>query len=387
MQNGSKNEKLVVLVVEDDEDDFVLTKSLLDEIGDSRFDVQWSKSYEDALDKMAGSSCHFDVCLLDYRLGAQTGLELLKDARGRGSKCPSILLTGQGAHEIDIEATLAGASDYLVKGDLNALKLERSIRYAVQQRQIEEERIQHLLEQEERSKAEAANRAKDEFLATLSHELRTPLNVMLGWVQLLKKNGKNEEIYERAIDAIERSARAQTQLVDDLLDITRIASDGFELKLVSVDIKALVEAGVDGMRPVAEDKDIVLNLQSTDSPLLVNGDADRLPQVINNLLSNAIKFTPLKGAVSVELSETASEAVLKVTDTGKGIDADFLPHIFDRYSQETGTKANRKGGLGLGLAIAHRIVEMHGGTITAESEGEGKGATFTVRLPKLTDQD
>jgi len=346
-----------------------------------------SKSYEDALDKMAGSSCHFDVCLLDYRLGAQTGLELLKDARGRGSKCPSILLTGQGAHEIDIEATLAGASDYLVKGDLNALKLERSIRYAVQQRQIEEERIQHLLEQEERSKAEAANRAKDEFLATLSHELRTPLNVMLGWVQLLKKNGKNEEIYERAIDAIERSARAQTQLVDDLLDITRIASDGFELKLVSVDIKALVEAGVDGMRPVAEDKDIVLNLQSTDSPLLVNGDADRLPQVINNLLSNAIKFTPLKGAVSVELSETASEAVLKVTDTGKGIDADFLPHIFDRYSQETGTKANRKGGLGLGLAIAHRIVEMHGGTITAESEGEGKGATFTVRLPKLTDQD
>jgi len=384
MQNGSKNEKLAVLVVEDDEDDFVLTKGLLDEIGDSRFDVQWSKSYEDALDKMVGSSCQFDVCLLDYRLGAQTGLELLKDARGRGSTCPSILLTGQGAHEIDVEATLTGASDYLVKGDLNALKLERSIRYAVQQRQIEEERIQHLLEQEERSKAEAANRAKDEFLATLSHELRTPLNVMLGWVQLLKKNGNNEEIYERAIDAIERSARAQTQLVDDLLDITRIASDGFELKLVAVDMKALVEAGVDGMRPVAEDKDIILSLNSVELPLIVTGDVDRLPQVLNNLLSNAIKFTPLKGCVTVDLSETASEAVLKVTDTGRGIDPDFLPHIFDRYSQETGTKTNRKGGLGLGLAIAHRIIEMHGGTITAESEGEGKGAVFTVRLPKLT---
>jgi signal transduction histidine kinase len=255
----------------------------------------------------------------------------------------------------------------------------------VQQRQIEEERIQHLLEQEQRSKAEAANRAKDEFLATLSHELRTPLNVMLGWVQLLKKNGKNEEIYERAIDAIERSARAQTQLVDDLLDITRIASDGFELTLVSVDMKALVEAGVDGMRPVAEDRDINLNLHSTDSPVLVSGDADRLPQVLNNLLSNAVKFTPLRGSVTVDLIDTANEVVLKVTDTGKGIDADFLPHIFDRYSQETGTKTNRKGGLGLGLAIAHRIVEMHGGTITAESEGEGKGATFTVRLPKLTD--
>ncbi|PYS99346.1 MAG: hypothetical protein DMF63_12065 [Acidobacteria bacterium] len=382
MQNGSKDEKLVVLVVEDDEDDFVLTKGLLDEIGDSRFDVEWSKSYEDALEKMTGSSCHFDVCLLDYRLGAHTGLELLKDARGRGGTCPSILLTGQGDHEIDVQATLTGAADYLVKGGLNALQLERSIRYAVQQRQIEEERIQHLLEQEQRSKAEAANRAKDEFLATLSHELRTPLNVMLGWVQLLKKNGKNEEIYERAIDAIERSARAQTQLVDDLLDITRIASDGFELKLGSVDMKTLVEAGVDGMRPVAQDKDIVLNLQSTGSQLLVNGDADRLPQVFNNLLSNAIKFTPLRGAVSVELSETSSESVLKVTDTGKGIDAEFLPHIFDRYSQEIGTKGHRKGGLGLGLAIAHRIVEMHGGTITAESEGEGKGATFTVRLPK-----
>ena len=385
MQNGSKNEKLAVLIVEDDEDDFVLTRGLLEEIGDAKFDVQWSNTYEDALEKMSGSSCHFDVCLLDYRLGAQTGLELLKDARGLGSKCPSILLTGQGDHEIDVEATLTGAADYLVKGGLNASQLERSIRYAVQQRQIEEERIQHLLEQEQRSKAEAANRAKDEFLATLSHELRTPLNVMLGWVQLLKKNGKNEEIYERAIDAIERSARAQTQLVDDLLDITRIASDGFELTLVSVDMKALVEAGVDGMRPVAEDRDINLNLYSTDSPVLVSGDADRLPQVLNNLLSNAVKFTPLRGSVTVDLIETANEVVLKVTDTGKGIDADFLPHIFDRYSQETGTKTNRKGGLGLGLAIAHRIVEMHGGSITAESEGEGKGATFTVRLPKLTD--
>jgi signal transduction histidine kinase len=271
-----------------------------------------------------------------------------------------------------------------VKGDLNALQLERSIRYAVQQRQIEEERIQHLLEQEERSKAEAANRAKDEFLATLSHELRTPLNVMLGWVQLLKKNGKNEEIYEKAIDAIERSARAQTQLVDDLLDITRIASDGFELKIVSVDMTALVEACVEGMRPVAEDKDISLNLHSTDSPLLVSGDADRLPQVLNNLLSNAIKFTPLRGSVTVDLTDTGNEAVLTVTDTGKGIDADFLPHIFDRYSQEIGTKTNRKGGLGLGLAIAHRIVEMHGGTIIAQSDGEGKGSTFTVTLPKLT---
>jgi signal transduction histidine kinase len=385
MQNGSKNEKLAVLIVEDDEDDFVLTKSLLDEIGNERFDVEWSSSYDEALEKMSGSACHYDVCLLDYRLGAQTGLELLKDARQRGTKCPSILLTGQGDHEIDVEATLTGAADYLVKGELNALQLERSIRYAVQQRQIEEERIQHLLEQEERSKAEAANRAKDEFLATLSHELRTPLNVMLGWVQLLKKNGKNEEIYERAIDAIERSARAQTQLVDDLLDITRIASDGFELKLGSVDMKALVESGVDGMRPVAEDKDISLNLHSTESQVFVTGDADRLPQVLNNLLSNAIKFTPLRGSVTVDLIDTPNEAVLKVTDTGRGIDAGFLPHIFDRYSQETGTKANRKGGLGLGLAIAHRIVEMHGGTITAESEGEGKGATFTVRLPKLTD--
>jgi signal transduction histidine kinase len=382
MQNGSKNEKLAVLVVEDDEDDYVLTKSLLEEIGDERFDVQWSKTYEDALEKMSTNGCHYDVCLLDYRLGAQTGLELLKDARGMGSQCPSILLTGQGDHEIDVQATLLGASDYLVKGDLNASQLERSIRYAVQQRQIEEQRIQHLLEQEERSKAEAANRAKDEFLATLSHELRTPLNVMLGWVQLLKKNGKNEEIYERAIDAIERSARAQTQLVDDLLDITRIASEGFELNLESVDMKALVDSGVDSMRPVAEDRDIILNLQSTDSQVLVNGDAARLSQVLNNLLSNAIKFTPLRGAVSVELSETEFDVILKVTDTGKGIDADFLPHIFDRYSQEIGTKANRKGGLGLGLAIAHKILEMHGGTITAESEGEGRGSTFTVRLPK-----
>ena len=381
MQNGSKNEKISVLVVEDDEDDFVLTKTVLDDIGDAAFDVEWSQTYDEALEKLSGSSCSYDVCLLDYRLGAHTGLELLRDARLRGSKCPSILLTGQGDREIDVEATRTGAADYLVKGELNAPQLERSIRYAVQQRQIEEERIQHLLEQEERSKAEAANRAKDEFLATLSHELRTPLNVMLGWVQLLKKNEKNEEIYERAIDAIERSARAQAQLVDDLLDITRIATNGFVLKVKPVDLKALVDAGVDSMRPVADDRDVKLELSSPGSEVLLNGDPDRLQQVLNNLLSNSIKFTPIRGSVRVDLIASDFEAILKVTDTGKGIDAQFLPHIFDRYSQENDTKTNRKGGLGLGLAIAHRIVEMHGGTIKAESDGEGKGSAFTVRLP------
>ena len=387
MQNGSKNEKISVLIVEDEEDDFVLTKTILDDIGEAVFDVEWSQTYDEALEKLSGSSCNYDVCLLDYRLGAHTGLELLRDARLRGSKCPSILLTGQGDHEIDVEATRTGAADYLVKGELNASQLERSIRYAVQQRQIEEERIQHLLEQEERSKAEAANRAKDEFLATLSHELRTPLNVMLGWVQLLKKNEKNEEIYERAIDAIERSARAQAQLVDDLLDITRIATDGFVLNTKPVDLKALIDAGVDSMRPVADDRDITLDLSSPDSEILLNGDPDRLQQVLNNLLSNAIKFTPIRGSVRVDLTASDTEAILKVTDTGKGIDPDFLPHIFDRYSQEKDTKTNRKGGLGLGLAIAHRIIEMHGGAITAESEGEGKGSTFTVRLPLTAEED
>jgi signal transduction histidine kinase len=236
---------------------------------------------------------------------------------------------------------------------------------------------------EAQAQAEAANEAKDEFLATLSHELRTPLNVMLGWVQLLRKDRDNEEIYTHAVDAIERSARTQTQLVDDLLDITRIKNDTLELTMKRLDIATLIEPAATGFHPVAEDRSIALEVAVPDSPCFVHGDSDRLLQVVNNLLSNALKFTPIRGSVTLSLAKVDSRCVITVKDSGKGIDPEFLPFIFDRYSQSKDTKSGRKGGLGLGLAITRRIIEMHGGTIKAESDGEGKGASFILEIPTV----
>jgi signal transduction histidine kinase len=379
MEAPDKANKLKVLLVDDDEDDYQLTKALFSDISPDRYEIEWIDSFDAAVSRNAPDG--FDICLLDYRLGTNTGLELLSQLRKQDYKCPMILLTGQGDREVDNMAMKAGAADYLVKGQISADILERSVRYAIQQRQFAEERVRLSREQEARAQAESANRAKDEFLATLSHELRTPLNVMLGWVQLLKKNGNKEEIFERAIDAIERSARAQTQLVDDLLDIARIANDSLQLTMKTFDLADVIEPAADGLKPVAEGKHITLKVDLTPEACIVLGDPDRLQQVVNNLLSNAIKFTPERGSVTLALVKNGPRCAVSVTDTGKGIDAEFLPYIFDRYAQSNDTKSNRKGGLGLGLAIARRIVEMHGGTIRAESEGEEKGSKFTFELP------
>jgi signal transduction histidine kinase len=381
METNENSEKLKVLLVDDDEDDYLLTKALFADISPDKYEIKWVDSYNTAV--ALGTPDCYDICLLDYRLGTNTGLDLLDALRKQDYKCPMILLTGQGDREVDNMAMKAGAADYLVKGQISADGLERSVRYAVQQGQAAEERVKLIREQEARARAEAANEAKDEFLATLSHELRTPLNVMLGWVQLLRKNGDNEEIYDKAIDAIERSARMQTQLVDDLLDIARINNDTLELTMKKLDIATTIEPAATGLRPVADDRDITLEVSLPNEPCFVHGDPERLQQVVNNLLSNAIKFTPIRGSVSLTLSVRDSRCMITVTDTGKGIDAEFLPFIFDRYSQSKDTKSGRKGGLGLGLAITRRIVEMHGGTIRAESAGEGTGATFTVELPTV----
>lgn len=381
METSESPEKLKVLLVDDDEDDFLLTRALFADISPDKYEIEWVNSYERAI-ALGAPDC-YDICLLDYRLGIKTGLELLEALREQDYKCPMILLTGQGDREVDNMAMKAGAADYLVKGQISADGLERSVRYAVQQRQAAEERVKLIREQEARARAEAANQAKDEFLAVLSHELRTPLNVMLGWVQLLRKNGDNEEIYERAVDAIERSARMQTQLVDDLLDITRINNDALKLTMKKLDVGTTIESAATGLRPVAHDRDISLDVSLLDEPCFVQGDPDRLQQVVNNLLSNAIKFTPIRGSISLALSKSDSRCIITVTDTGKGIDPQFLPFVFDRYSQSKDTKSGREGGLGLGLAITRRIVEMHGGTIKAESAGEGTGAKFTVELPTI----
>ena len=225
-----------------------------------------------------------------------------------------------------------------------------------------------------------ANRLKDEFLSTVSHELRTPLNAILGWTWLLVGDKLDEAGAKRAIHTIERNARAQSQIIDDLLDVSRIVTGKLRLKVRRVELAPLVEAAADAVRPAAEAKGIRISTRP-DPVGLVTGDPDRLQQVIWNLLSNAVKFTPQGGRVEALVDELDGEARIRVSDTGIGIRDEFQGYVFDRFRQADSSTTRRHGGLGLGLSIVRHLVELHGGTVSAESEGEGRGSTFTVLLP------
>jgi PAS domain S-box-containing protein len=228
-------------------------------------------------------------------------------------------------------------------------------------------------------RAEEASRAKDEFLATVSHELRTPLASILGWTRLLRRGGLTPEKQVRALETLERNARAQTRLVEDLLDVSRIVSGKTRLAIESADLLAIAEAAVDSIRPGAEARGVQLHLSGPSCPLA--GDPERLHQILWNLLSNAVKFTPRGGRVSVLLAVGVRAATLTVSDTGQGIRPDFLPHVFERFRQADATATRAHGGLGLGLAIVRHLVELHGGTVAASSAGVDQGATFTIQLP------
>jgi len=254
-----------------------------------------------------------------------------------------------------------------------------------ERKRAEDERAQLLArEQEARAEAEAANRMKDEFLATLSHELRSPLNAMLGWAQLLNSRKFDEATTAKAMNIIERTARTQAQLVDDLLDVSRIIQGKLRLKVHPVELSTVIGAVLDTLRPAAEAKEIQLEKTFNPQAGLVAGDSDRLQQVIWNLLSNAIKFTPNRGKVEVRLERVNSDVEIKVTDTGKGISPDFVPYVFDRFRQADSSMTRRYNGLGIGLAIVRHLVDLHGGTVDAHSEGEDLGATFIVRLPIMS---
>lgn len=255
----------------------------------------------------------------------------------------------------------------------------------ISERKRAEEEKSRLLASERaaRGAAEHASRMKDEFLATLSHELRTPLNAIVGWSHLLLQGDANKQDLQQGLSTIERNARVQTQLIEDLLDMSRIISGKIRLEIQRVSPESFIEAAIDSVHPAADAKDIRLEriLDSHAGP--VAGDPSRLQQVVWNLLSNAIKFTPRGGKVQVILRRSESHVELCVTDTGQGITPEFLPFVFDRFRQADASTTRKLGGLGIGLAIAKQLVELHGGSISVKSPGQGLGCTFTVQLPLM----
>jgi signal transduction histidine kinase len=250
--------------------------------------------------------------------------------------------------------------------------------------EVAEKKNALIREQLARREAEKANRLKDEFLSIVSHELRTPLNVIIGWATMLREGRLNEVAQKRAIETIENNARQQNRLVDDILDVSRAMSGQIRLNIRQFDLTAVVEEAVKSIRPAAEAKKIDLSYETSSEPVTVKGDSERLRRVFCNLLSNAVKFAPEKGRVSVILRSIENAVEVAVADTGCGIAPEFLPFIFDHFRQADGSQTRARGGLGLGLSIVRHFVELQGGTVRADSPGEGQGATFTVHLPRET---
>lgn len=252
-----------------------------------------------------------------------------------------------------------------------------------QERKRAEEKLAHLLvrERSARADAEKANRLKDEFLATLSHELRTPLNAVIGWARILKSGRVDKDSATHAMDVIERNAWAQKQIIEDILDVSRVITGKLQLHLAPVDLVAVVSAALDAVRPAFDAKGIEVETNYQQPLKILAGDPDRLQQVVWNLLSNASKFTPAGGSVGISVRQNGQYAEIEISDTGPGIAAEFLPHVFERFRQADGSTTRTHGGLGLGLAIVRHLVELHGGTIYAENGSVRSGAVFTVKLP------
>ena len=227
------------------------------------------------------------------------------------------------------------------------------------------------------------SRAKDEFIATVSHELRTPLNAIFGWVSLLRTGTLDPSRYGHALDVIERNTRAQAQLVEDLLDMSRVIQGNVRLGMEPLDLAVVLDAAIESLKPTADARQIAIVSSAPHGLAFVSGDQGRLQQVVWNMLSNALKFTPPGGRIETRVTAADGDAVVRISDTGEGIAAEFLPHVFDRFRQENAAVTRTHSGLGLGLSLVRHLVELHGGTIQAHSDGKGKGATFVVRLPLL----
>jgi PAS domain S-box-containing protein len=289
----------------------------------------------------------------------------------------TILITRQGT-EVPIEDSGAPIKD--PRGKTIGVVI---VFHDVSGRRRAEQEREDLLrrEQSARATAEASDRLKDEFLATVSHELRTPLNAILGWAATLNHADRNDEIMRKGLSVIERNAKAQAEIISDILDVSRIITGKLRLEFQPVELAASLRAAIDTLSPAADAKSIKLTVALADEHGLVAGDPDRLQQIIWNLIANAIKFTPSDGRIDISLNRLGSHLELIVKDTGSGISREFLPHVFERFRQADSSTTRAHGGLGLGLAIVRHLVELHGGSVSAESAGQSQGSTFKVRLP------
>ena len=329
----------------------------------------------------------FDVVVTDYRLRWTTGLEILEAAKAQDRYRPVIMFTATATQEDAVEAMKRGLDDYVVKSPAHIRRLSIAVTAALQRsmqrRTDEEERRRYVEEQERlRAEAEAASRAKDDFLATLSHELRTPLTSIVGWVRMIRAGTVAAARVDHAMAVIERNAQAMTSLVDELLDMAIIVAGHLELKLAPVDVGATVHAAVEAAAPQAAAKTIRVRLQEGPELLIVQADPARLRQILGNLIANALKFTPADGQVTVRWGRRGDTAEIEVSDSGVGVANDVVARIFERFWQADSSRTRHHGGLGIGLAITKGLVEAHGGTVAVASPGALGGTTFTVRLPR-----
>jgi signal transduction histidine kinase len=346
------------------------------------------------LEQLVGGG-HPSVLVLDWQLPGMSGIEVCRFLRSTKNEMelPILMLTVYGHRTDLVDGLNAGANDYLTKPydplELvgRVATLSRLHRLYEETRRAEAQRSELLTrERDARADAEAANIAKDDFVAMVSHELRTPLNSILGWTRIVRGGKLGAEQQERALATIERNAMAQAHLIEDLLDMSSILGGKLTIDEQPLDLVAVVRTAIDAIRPSAQAKGLTLGADIPLEPRHTMGDPARLQQVIWNLLTNAIKFTPKGGKVALSLVSAGDELELTVEDSGRGIEAEFLPRVFDRFRQADHGSKRVHGGLGLGLAIVKHIVHLHAGSVEAASGGPGKGATFRVRLPQMRDE-
>ena len=311
-------------------------------------------------------------------LGEETFARILKQLTETGDYSGELVCRTKSGEERNLELSV-----FTMRSGLGEPLCYVSINRDITARKRTEKELAQLLVRERaaRTDAEKANRLKDEFLATLSHELRTPLNAVIGWSRILKTGRLDNESAVHAIEVIERNAWAQKQIIEDILDVSRVITGKLQLHLGPVDLVSVVNAALDAVRPALEAKDIRVETDYQDGLRIIAGDIDRLQQVVWNLLSNASKFTPVGGVVTIRVNQDETYTAIEVSDTGPGIAPEFLPHVFERFRQADGSTTRTYGGLGLGLAIVRHLVELHGGMIGAQNVVSGSGAVFSVKLP------